>query len=411
MKWLALLLALGFIGFALGCTDGEDDDDDDGQAQDDDIDEDDDSDYYEEVADGWTVETVDGSYDMVFYPSTAISGNDEILVAYYVYEEGYKGKDDDIPVDYYGVRFAHWDTEQRKWRIDEIAFWESEVTMDTAIALNSAGKPYIAYFGYEPDYWKYGSLGLHIVTINPDSGWEFELIELTGYDDGYDLAMRIGADDRIHVAYFKRGEGLKYAFGEFGSLQKEFIDQGENLGQHPSMAIGEDDSVHVSYLDMSTRDLKYANNVSGSWAVYTIDSESEVGWFTSIGLDSQGAAHISYYDDTGGALKYATDASGDWQTYIIDSEGDVGGYTSLAIDSNGNIHISYYDYTDRALKYATNAQGNWTAITVHRASFGSMGKYTALALDSAENVHIFYQNSARGSLLHATNSPNWKKGG
>ena len=292
----------------------------------------------------------------------------------------------------------------------------------SAIAVDSNGRPHIAYGGNHLYYAYYdGSI------------WRYETIDSSSKVGQY-ASIAIDKSGKAHISYYdadNHNHALKYATNASGSWEKITVDDKDDrfIGRYTSIALDTSNNIHISYHYTTGgfwSGLKYANNTSNSWTITTIEELNgkpllgdlfSIGDYTSIAVDALNKVHISYHNygtiDSffpRSTLKYATNSDGSWTTIAVDSnvwldskDGvNVGQYTSIALDTSDNAYISYYDATNGDLKYATNARGSWTTTTVD--SNGNVGQYTSIALGTSGNVHISYYDATNKFLKYANNT-------
>ena len=315
--------------------------------------------------------------------------------------------------------------------------WQTE-TVDSgtgvgkysSLALDSSGKPHIAYDGR---YARYDG-----------SSWQIETV------GGEYTSLALDSSDKAHISYYDAANAdLKYTRYDGSTWQTETVDDGGSVGEYTSLALDPSGMAHISYYDAANADLKYTRYDGSTWQTETVDSGGSVGEYTSLALDSSDRPNISYYDRTNEEIKYAwydgiswhtetvdnamvvlsvycrftslaLDSSGrphisycgdnslkyarydgvSWQIETVDSAGWVHD-ASLAIDSSDRPHISYQETTTDALKYAYHDGVSWQIAIVD--SGGSAGKYSSLALDSSDRPHISYYNDIGNDLKYAYN--------
>jgi hypothetical protein len=152
----------------------------------------------------------------------------------------------------------------------------------------------------------------HAVRTGPGA-WTLTQIPVAG-GSPYPIhtAIAIDAAGFPHVAYFEFfSQDLFHATNAGGSWVSEFIHQtpsGLSAGWYPSVAIDQATGrIHVAYFDDTNDDLRYARkDPGGTWVLKLLDAAGLVGSYTSMVLDSTGAVHIGYYDETNGDLKRAS---------------------------------------------------------------------------------------------------------
>ncbi len=274
----------------------------------------------------------------------------------------------------------------------------------------------------------------------------------TADDDGWvgiDSSLAVDSDGNPYISHFDaKNKDLKYAYKKEGVWLKEVIDSKGHLGEESGIGVDSKGNVHISYNDATNDALKYAKKSGGSWSIETVDKKSGAHVVTtSLTLDVKGNPHIAYNMESpnGGFVKYASfdgssweleeaasggsdvylaldsndnphiaflegnlknkkiyytrKISGTWKTDIVDSSTTAGGDCGICIDSNNNVHVTYRDYGKEAIKYAKWDGTSWNIQTVAV----DIGKEEGLrmAVDSKDNPHIVYADNKKEKLIHA----------
>ena len=252
-----------------------------------------------------------------------------------------------------------------------------------------------------------------LAVVRPASArtWSAETVDDQPGDVGQVSSIALDSNGRPRIAYFDLINGhLKYASKTpLGGWQIYTIDASGNAGFGLSLALDGQNNPHISYYrstgGVSTGDLKVANgSCSVVWGFFSFCSFSTetvaVGVHsafaagnTSIVLDGAGNPHVSYFDHTAHQLKWAkkTAANG-WSLANVASS--AGGHTSLAIDSFGFPQIGWSDSETGTIKYARVLcyfiLCGWGIDTVDSGSMGTI-KLTAadqprISYTSGDNV-------------------------
>lgn len=334
-------------------------------------------------ADVWYLENVDSNSSILLNRSSIAldaGGNARISYQACVYETSSD------------LKYAYWNG--TNWAISII---DSNVSGDglaeyNSLALDSEGKPRIAYNDRENGYIKYASWS--------GSFWDITIVDtgLGEYVSGSSLCLDSEDTPSIVYSYDYNDRDLMYARWYESAWYISAIDIPGKVGLWSSMDLASNDKPHVSYCDNTNDNLKYAYLGPEFWHIFTIDSVGDVGHYTSIAVDSNDRVHISYFDETNCNLKYAYYNGTTWNISTIDSDGDVGRYcTSIAVDSNNNPHISYYDFTNDCLKYAYHNGSTWELSVVDVLDHA--GRRSSIAVDSEDRPHISYTATQGGYFL------------
>jgi hypothetical protein len=240
-----------------------------------------------------------------------------------------------------------------------------------AIALNSAGTPYI---GYICDDLPIGDI-IKLATMHP-GGWDVQIIDKV--DLAYWLSLKIDQQGYPHLAYESSGI-IKHAYQQPDGWVVETVVGGYS----PSLDLDDSGYPYLSYGQGGSRLLSYAYQDEAGWH-FESTGVNDILWHgSSMVLDNNGYPHIAYCefeekckyvykDNTGwheeelgylgstppslavdqlnhphissdidGNLIYFYKDQAGWHKHIVDDEGTVGWYSSIALDEEGIPHISY----------------------------------------------------------------------
>lgn len=291
------------------------------------------------------------------------------------------------------------------WAFSIVDDSSSIVGDDSAIAVDSMGKPHIGYHDYSQDDLKYAT--------NKSGDWITETVDSYGVV-GTRTTIALDLNDFVHIAYLYVGEWFGGTFFRYNELKHVTNISGiwTNTvvgygGWYNSLAVDSQGFLHLSHNEFGYGGTRYATNLTGVWVDELI---ADPDFWTSLALDATDGVHISSYQGyPENSLIYTSNKSGTWTSMPIDTD-YAGAYNDIVIDVNGKSHISYCeDYGE--LRYATNANGTWEieALTSDKCS------YTSLALDSNGHVHISYisdinYSTDSGYLTYITNKTgSWLK--
>lgn len=268
---------------------------------------------------------------------------------------------------------------QSAWVI-EVVDTASFLVGDTALAVDAAGRPHVAYHCAAPSVVRYARKDGAI--------WQIETVDGA---DSRDISLALGHDERPHIAY--ANDGLRHAWRTGGDWQIETIDGAPGTGRDASLAI--DPTGHPAIAYTGPQDyprLIYAHIAAGGWQTETIDAAG--GAYPSLKFDAAGRPHVSY---TRNDLFYAVNRGDGWEVTavtvcpIFDSVG-----SSLAFDSAGRPNISYSDIISGTipgtviLRHAYLAGTAWMTTTVDDNFAGN----SSLAAGASERMMASYHFGA-----------------
>jgi hypothetical protein len=303
-----------------------------------------------------------------------------------------------------------------RWGTPQIVAGNSrDVGLETSLAVNSDGVPFVSYLDTSYGFLKYTrAVGSTYPKYYPYTKYH------TGMFSSIALQKNVTSDDKPKISFYESDNGnLMYGMWTGSFWASKIVDWRYDVGQYNSIALAQSGvskgAPSISYYDATHQSLMYAYFDVGltHWFTYTLDDVGEVGKYTSLTVNAANIPYISYYDETNGdlKLKYQTPFHIWAPSVTVDAGGplneDVGWYTSIALDNLGNPHISYYDYTNGDLKYAfwegsvfPAAGGAWNISTLQ--DVGDVGRFTSLEIYQADNSrHLCYYDYTNKDLMYA----------
>ena len=190
------------------------------------------------------------------------------------------------------------------------------------------------------------------------SGFDVEIPIQENHVNGADTALALDAAGNPHIAYKDYVSGvyyLKYT-GFDGSAWSSPYTLATGGGEG-AMVTDSDGNIHLSY----TKDYRLTYRVldaqTHTWsAPQTIDPANSGAYYTSIAVDEFGMPCIAYSTYTGSnrELRYAAYDGADWEVEIVD-DSYCGLHPALVFDNGWNTHIAYEGRNpsnDYLIKYA-----------------------------------------------------------
>ena len=277
----------------------------------------------------------------------------------------------------------------------------------TSLALDGAGNPCIAH-AYEAYVQEPALLLLAcrqqgaMVSGEQPNAWTVEIIDQEG-ETGQESSLAIDTLGRPHVAY--TSTGLAYAYsaglpangaetGGAGSLAPGWqVETVDSQGTTPSLVLDTAGVPHLAYTDATSRALRVAVRGESAWQVETVDVSAGA---PSLALDALAQPHIGYASSRGIAYAYRNETG--WTIQIVDDRG--GSQVSLALDVDDQPRIAYVN-AQGDLKHAYRAGGAWYTqfVDVTDAVFAG----PSLAFDRENHPHLSYgmQDVGNEPLKHA----------
>ncbi|MEE9455764.1 MAG: hypothetical protein V3W11_01270, partial [bacterium] len=285
-----------------------------------------------------------------------------------------------------------------EWLIEAVA---ADVGWSSAIALDSKGRPHIAYTGNVDGL--FGARGLPKYASRTGGKWE--TVTLDADPDHHGLCHSISVDDRDRVEVFYYWDSFRYARRTGSVWETGTLDTPESVTRYNSVAFDRRGRPHILY--SGDDELKYARATADGWELETVDSGGSVRK-PSLTFDAEDRPHILYRQDMYSAatenyvykLKYAHWTGTAWDFQTVDAEGDTSSGQAIAVDSRGRPCIAYQDTLRRDLKYGVLVDGRWRIETVDAE--GRVGTGAAIALDGRNLPYISYYGENGLKFAHYT---------
>jgi hypothetical protein len=263
------------------------------------------------------------------------------------------------------------------------------------IAYDRDGVLYLAY--YDP-----GIKSIRFATRDTSGLWsKTQIIDTSGADVGAYISVAIDSTGKPGIAYFDNtNSDLKYAHFNGASWDVQRRDSAKSVGQFPSLTYDLQGLPVIAYYRKSGADLRMqTTDVQGTWSRVDVDNTGDVGAWASVSTaSSANIIAIAYVDQTNGDLKYARLADGQWTIFTVDDLSGVA-YVDLNIH-NDQAFISYQDLANGDLKFAKRENSQWFAETVYTP--GNTGQFSSLVFDSNDKAHIAFYSKSKNLTYEAT---------
>jgi len=224
------------------------------------------------------------------------------------------------------------------WSLETIIPTPGSSVASTAIALDAAGNPHLAYaVGMSAE----SDLGLGVYYVHWDgAAWLVEPVGMRGCN------VSIGLDSlgNPYLAFITPA-AAGASFNQIvcvrrngGNWVPDYFDPEATVSGDTGLAVDPGDRVHVVYRDWPNGRIRYALFDGANWAVQTV--AEGVGQVEGVKVDvnAQGQPHIAYNNGTGEQLlmyAYWTDIG--WASEIIAA----GGNLDITLDVLGRPHVAH----------------------------------------------------------------------
>lgn len=217
------------------------------------------------------------------------------------------------------------------WTTEVIAA-EVFAATDMDIAVDAQGTPHVSYHAYT-------GIGIdelrYAVRTGPGS-WSVEDVDPTNDDVGKYNSIAIDSQGRPCIAYYNETlADLKYAV-KTGGWSIEIADG--TWGLYADLALDSSDRPHIVYFSPPPTELLYITKIGSSWIVETVGTTGAD--YNGIALDPAGNPVL--LSRSGGYLNVYTRETGSFVNIgAFATTADIDG--ALAIDNQGTVHVFYQD--------------------------------------------------------------------
>jgi hypothetical protein len=263
--------------------------------------------------------------------------------------------------------------------------------MSTALALDAAGRPHIAYAcapageAAPPRYAYYDGSAWLTATISPDPA--------VGR-----IALDLDFQDRPHVAFSSlSGEEVyvEYAWREGAAWRHERVARSGGGEEQSAVALVVDVAgrPHIAYPGAGPGDavptLDYGHRMeAGRWVTETVEHGS--GVYPSLALDAAGWPRIGYGRSVSSDIRYAWNDGAGWQIETVPA--GRAQYPALVLTPSGEPALVYYGLSaEGAIMYASRDATGWHPLTLAPLSGSAvLAGDSAIAADALGRVHVAY---------------------
>lgn len=241
----------------------------------------------------------------------------------------------------------------------EAGGWVSQVVDDlsgpcqeTELALDSGGKPHVAYLAGEP-----GNSPRLFYAHQTGSGWQLELVASSPLT--HNLALAVDSAARPHLVYIDHSQAtdtLVYAYRTTAGWQRTNLLAGAGDNAAPALSLDKQGRPHVAYLHAtaSGNEIRYAYRDAAGWHTETVQSGAgRVYRRPSLAVGSDGVPRILCASQNEGDAKwlityFARGGAGGWQSE------STGQYAEYSLDSSVLLLALGPDNQPHALNNAVN---------------------------------------------------------
>ena len=227
-------------------------------------------------------------WDVHILPNTEVTNTDISMVL---------GQDESVHITYqdksdHFIKYAHF--KDYSWDVRTVGLANIDCR-SFPLVVDEFNDPHLTYCA--------SSGGLNYATLDGQT-WRTETVDPKS-GVGLFSSLALDSNGRPHIAYYDQFDRtLKYAYFDSDWIIQT-VDESGDVGRHASIAIDSKGHVHISYYDVANSSLKYAHGRGDEWNIYVVDNFGDVGKWTSIALDANDLPRISYHDADNEDLKFA----------------------------------------------------------------------------------------------------------
>ncbi|MBP1928956.1 hypothetical protein J2741_001503 [Methanolinea mesophila] len=200
-----------------------------------------------------------------------------------------------------------------------------------------------------------------------EGGWHTNVID---YNNGLSGAIALDSAGKPHIAYVDMYGALSYASHEGTGWSETTVDK---KAMYVSLAIDGEDTPHIAYCD-GAGTLMYAWAGDDEWETMTVDSAvwPGLGYYCSIATDTAGHPSISYYDMKHDSLKYA------YGTISEPAPAFAANFTAQPVTGQAPLTVSFTDASTGDPTFRTYDFGDGSSSTAKNPvhTYRSPGTYT-----------------------------------
>jgi BNR repeat-like domain len=290
------------------------------------------------------------------------------------------------------------------WSVNKRITWTAGSSVGQAIGTDSSNAVHVV--------WSDDTPGNHEIYYkkSTDGGTTWSVAQRLTWASSVngDMAMAIGSDDAIHVAWADEisNTDIFYMRSTDGGTSWSAA-KGIGLtpfgSYKPALAPDANNTIYIVWEEYT----------SGSWEIFwkkstdggiTWGANKRLTWNSgssyapSIAIDSSHAIHVAWYDNTPGnyevCYKRSTDGGVNWSGLKkLSGTSDLSEQPAIALDSGNAIHIVWDEWQLGEVYYRQSTDGGitWTATTRLTWTSGR-SEYTAMAIGASDTIHVVWQD-------------------
>jgi hypothetical protein len=299
------------------------------------------------------------------------------------------------------------------WVGDKRLTWNAGGSGYPAIAVDSTDTIHVVWNDYTPG----NSEIFYKKSTNGGGSWSGTVRFTWNSEISSDPAIAVDSSDTIHVVWYD------YSPGTAEILYKKSTDGGDSwsgtqritwnpgVSFDPVIAVDSSDTIHLAWYNYIAGYpeifYKKSTDGGGSWiGAKRLTWTSNASYDPAIALDSSNYIHVVWYNWTpaGNEIFYkrSTDGGTNWSiSRRFTWNTGISCCPALTVDMSNNIHLVWYDKTSGNSeiyhKKSTNGGVNWSGTRRLTWNSGS-SLYPVLDTDTSTNIHLVWFDKTPGNF-------------
>lgn len=265
-----------------------------------------------------------------------------------------------------------------------------------SLAVDSDGGLHASYYG--------PNRSIYYVYRPALGGWGTPVpLDAESPDHGESSAIALGPGDVPHVAYLdRRAEEIRVAsLGPDDAWTSEPVEQGNALGDRVAMQVGADGTIHVAYFSRSPRGVHYAQRspTDPTYAIERIAEDTDPRDALALAVTPDGLAHVVYHQ-RGNASVHIASATTGFVPRQVAPTGTGNPAVAVTADPTGALQIAYHESEARDLMRA-EVRPDGTITRSPLITRNNRGELAAIACDDRGLCHAVGRGDRGSKLDHA----------
>lgn len=262
----------------------------------------------------------------------------------------------------------------------------------TGMAIDQQNRIHVAF--YDTDGLKYARFA--------NGAWATEAVDASGYTSNSTPKASIAVDSvgRPRIAYYSaNADGLKFASWNGSTWDLQLIDSGGKSGFNNAIQLTTTGLPRVAYSGIANPRVRYARWNGSSWSTENVGGGDGVSGprGLDLALDSSDNPHIAFIDAAVPSPKLAVWNGAAWTISTVDNDGPAYHGAAIAIDDLGRVHMTWSQGSQTGFLHVRKVGTSWI-----ETGLGDLVDFPPdLAISPARDIHIPHDHGG-GSFWLAT---------